>query len=287
MLAFEYELNLSKVNKNTYCFFGEPEAMDTHNNGNMSNSCFIDMGKSYLVIDSGPTYLYAKQAYSRMKKIKDLPISYVINTHTHDDHWLGNGYYKEIGVNIIGSSEFEHEEKPEKTRMQIHITKEAYIGTQQVFPNIFVAKQKVLELDGKKVFIESVDKKAHTKSDLFIYIPEYKTLFAGDLVFNQRIPSLRDGDITSWIQILEKIKAMNMDYVIGGHGTIVDKNSMDTTYKYLTQLKQETKQALEDGQELVDAVDGITMDEFKNFNMYHSMHRQNVAIAYRMLEWEP
>lgn len=286
MLAFEYDLTPSKVNVSTYCFFGKPEVMDTHNNGNMSNSCFVDMGTGYLVIDSGPTYLYAKQAYALMKKIKNLPISHVINTHTHDDHWLGNAYYKEIGVNIIGSKEFKNEVKPEKTRMQMRISKEAYAGTEQIFPNIFVDNKKVLELDGKKVTIESVNKKAHTNSDLFVYIPEYSTLFAGDLVFNERIPSIRDGNINNWIEALDTIKAMNVKYIIGGHGEIVDKTSVDATYKYLTQLKEKISSAMEEGEDLDDAVNSITMVDFRNFKMYDGMHRQNVAIAYRMLEWE-
>jgi len=286
ILAFEYDLTLSKVNDSTYCFFGKPEAMNTHNNGNMSNSCFVNMGTSYLVIDSGPTYFYAKQAYQTIKKIKDLPISYVINTHTHDDHWLGNSYYKELGISIIGSKEFKNEAKLEMTRMQKNISKEAYAKTKQIFPNIFVDKEKILNLEGTKVYIKSVNKKAHTNSDLFIYIPEYSTIFAGDLVFNERLPSLRDGNIDNWIEVLKSIRFMDVKYIIGGHGDKVSKNSLDMTYKYLSELKEKLTQALENGEDLENAVNNIKMKDFKDFKMYDTLQRQNVETAYRTLEWE-
>jgi cyclase len=94
LLSFDYKLQpVEVVNDRTHCFFGHSEVMDEHNNGDISNSCFVNMGTSYLAIDSGSTFSYAHQAYEKIKKIKNLPISYVINTHVHDDHWLGNSYY--------------------------------------------------------------------------------------------------------------------------------------------------------------------------------------------------
>ena len=284
--AFEYGLKPEKVNDKVYCFFGKPEVMNTQNNGNMVNSCFVNMGTSYLVIDSGPTYSYALQAYEKMKEIKNLPISYVINTHVHDDHWLGNAYYAEIGVKIIGSAAFKDEPKVEMTRMQKRITPEAYAKTTQEFPVEFVENKKILNIDGKKVHLISVNKKAHTDSDLFVYIPQEKIVFVGDLVFNDRVPSIRDGNLKGWIETLDEIRAMDVEFIIGGHGEIVDRSSIDMTYNYIKTLRERVASLIEDGEGIADVVNMVTMDKFKDVNFYDSMHRQNVEIAYRMLEWE-
>lgn len=286
LLAFDYTLKPEKVSEETHCFFGLPEVMDEHNNGNMVNSCFVNMGTSYLVIDSGPTYSYALQAYEKMKKINNLPISYVINTHVHDDHWLGNSYYASIGVKIIGSSVFKNESKVEMTRMQKRISQQAYAKTTQIFPTIFVKDEKVLDIDGKKVYIKSVNKKAHTNSDLLIYIPDGKIVFVGDLVFNDRLPSIRDGNLNGWLESLDKVRAMDVDFIVGGHGEIVDRTSIDMTYNYIKTLRDRVAMLLEDGEEIGDVVNMVKMEKFKDINFYDSMHRQNVEIAYRMLEWE-
>lgn len=238
------------------------------------------------MIDSGPTYSYALQAYEKMKKINNLPISYVINTHVHDDHWLGNSYYASIGVKIIGSSVFKNESKVEMTRMQKRISQQAYAKTTQIFPTIFVKDEKVLDIDGKKVYIKSVNKKAHTNSDLLIYIPDGKIVFVGDLVFNDRLPSIRDGNLNGWLESLDKVRAMDVDFIVGGHGEIVDRTSIDMTYNYIKTLRDRVAMLLEDGEEIGDVVNMVKMEKFKDINFYDSMHRQNVEIAYRMLEWE-
>ncbi len=286
LLAYDYSLTPQEVSDQTHCFFGAPEVMDERNNGNMVNSCFVNTGTSYLVIDSGPTYSYALQAYAKIKKIKNLPISYVINTHIHDDHWLGNAYYDSIGVKIIGSIAFEDMDKEEKTRMEMRITPDAYAKTTQVFPTIFVEeKDKKINIDGVEVHIKSVNEKAHTNSDLLVYIPKYSTIFAGDLIFNDRLPSIRDGHIGQWIEALDDIRDMKMKYVIGGHGEIIDASSIDMTYEYLLELNTKVGQMVEDGVDIGETVNAVKMSKFKDINFYKEMHRQNVEIAYRMLEW--
>ena len=272
LLAFNYDLNPKKVDATTYCFFGLPEGIDEHNNGNMVNSCYVDVGDSYLVVDSGPTYQYAQQAYAQMKKIKDVPVSYVINTHVHDDHWLGNGFYQEIGAKIIGSSQFKNESLLETTRMQIRVSKEAYAKT-------------LLTIGNQKVQIIHVNKKAHSSGDLLVYIPSTKVLFAGDLVFNERLPSLRDGDINNWIKELDYIRSLHPVHIIGGHGDRVDFNAVDFTYGYLITLKKEVKKAIANDVSIEDAVEAITMPAYKNAKMYDTLQKQNIETAYRTMEW--
>ena len=283
--GFDYNLKPKKISATTHCFFGLSEVMDEHNNGNMSNSCFVNMGSSYLVIDSGPTYQYAEQAYKKMQKIKNLPISYVVNTHVHDDHWLGNSYYIETGAKIVGSSGFTSETRVATTRMQKRISKEAFLKTTQVFPLIFVEDEKVLDFYTRQVHIKSVHKKAHTASDLLIYIPDEKIVFVGDIVFNDRLPSIRDGNLKGWIAALDTIRAMDVAFIVGGHGEIVDRTAIDMTYNYVKTLQEQVSLMIEEGQDIAYAVNAVQMEEFKDINFYDSMHRQNVEIAFRMLEW--
>ena len=286
LLAHNYSLESKNIGSAAQCFFGLPEVMDEHNNGNMSNSCFVDMGSSYLVVDSGPTYQYAREAYTKIQKQNKLPISYVIDTHTHDDHWLGNGFYKEKGATVVGSIAFKTLDILERTRMQKRISQEAYKGTQQIIPSIFVDGETILYFEKEKVIITNVHHKAHTNSDLFVYIPGKHILFAGDLVFNGRLPSLRDGDISGWIKILEKIKKMDVEYIVGGHGEKFTKASVDFTFDYLLTLKKEVINALDNGVDIGDAVNDIKMLQYKSIPFYDSIQRQNVETAYRTLEWE-
>lgn len=287
LLAFEYGLKPTKVGEGVYCFFGKPEVMDAKNNGNMVNSCFVSTGKSWLVIDSGPTYLYAKEAHRSVNKIKKMPVSYVINTHTHDDHWLGNGYYLSVGATILGSAEFKDLLIASETpRMEQRISPKAYSLTVPTIPASLISQDEMLNINDMKIKIIYVDYKAHTNSDLFVYIPKLKALFGGDLIFNDRILSLRDGNINGWIKILEEIKEMDLNIIVGGHGELSDISALDMTYNYLKELRAEILEALDKEIEIDEAVETIKMQKYKDIALYELMHRQNVEVTYRMLEWE-
>ncbi len=79
---------------------------------------------------------------------------------------------------------------------------------------------------------------------------------------------------------------MDVEFIIGGHGEIVDRSSIDMTYNYIKTLRERVASLIEDGEGIADVVNMVTMDKFKDVNFYDSMHRQNIEIAYRMLEWE-
>jgi glyoxylase-like metal-dependent hydrolase (beta-lactamase superfamily II) len=284
--AFEYGLTPVKVNENVYCYFGKPEVMDSHNNGNMVNSCFVDTGSSWLVVDSGPSYMYAKEALLHVNAIKTMPVSHVINTHIHDDHWLGNGYFASLGAKVVGSSMFKNINLQETPRMAQRISAHAYKNTVPTIPTALIEHNQSMQINTMHIEILHVNHKAHTQSDLLVYIPAIKTLFSGDLIFNERTPSLRHGNLKGWITALETIKAMPLTTLVGGHGTATTAQAVNMTYDYLVGLRNEVKKALDEGIDIEDALQIITMSEYKNIALYDVMHRQNVEVAYRMMEWE-
>ncbi len=286
--AFEYGLQPEKVNDKVYCFFGKAEVMDTKNNGNMVNSCFVDLGEEWLVIDPGPTFAYAKEAWEKITAIKTMPAALVVNTHVHDDHWLGNGFYIAQGVDVLGSSAFTEEVNPNAvTRMEQRISKEAYAQTTPKLPTTLLEQNKTLQLhrDGTEVRLITVDGKAHSSGDILVYLPKMQILFCGDLVFNGRIPSLRDGNINRWIERLEMVKKMPLKYIVGGHGEKVHTDAVDMTYNYLVELRREVAEAIDNGDGIDSAVKNIKMETFSSVALYKEMHGRNVEVVYRMLEW--
>lgn len=287
MSAYEFNLKPKTLTPETACFFGEPNVMNTVNNGNMVNTCYLNTGKSYVVIDSGSSYAYAASAYKAAQHIKPLPVALVINTHVHDDHWLGNGFYTEMGVKVLGSDDFLHNaDTHTPTRMQTHISPEAYAKTVPTLPNEIISSDQNITIGNQTIELHLMKQKAHSTKDMIAFVPKAKVLFAGDLVFNDRIPSLSGGDINGWIAALDEIKGYKAAIIIGGHGYKTDKNALDMTYAYLTQMRTEIRKALEDGLSIDDTINKVVMSEYKTLLMYDTLHRANVESAYRTLEWE-
>ncbi len=133
----------------SWCFFGALDKPTKENAGFMSNSCYVRTKEGYVAIDSGPSYQFAKQAYNAMQKIEKLPVKYVLDSHGHDDHWLGNSFYKESGATIIGPESINTDYKEgDKTRMYTVLPENAIKGTHIIKLDKVIKKPFVLTLGG-------------------------------------------------------------------------------------------------------------------------------------------
>src|SRR3982751_4126130 len=66
---------------------------------NPSNGLIV--GKNYaIVIDSNISSEYTKEVLAAIRKITDKPVRYVISTHWHEDHIIGNHVYREAFPNV-------------------------------------------------------------------------------------------------------------------------------------------------------------------------------------------
>lgn len=285
--AFDYALKPVRVTSDVHCFFGAPEVMDKTNNGNITNSCYIDAGEGYVVVDTGPSYAYAASAFNAMQKIKPLPVKLVINTHVHDDHWLGNNFYTQMGVKVLGSDDFKvNADMSMPTRMQTYISPEAYEKTVPTMPSELIAADTNLSVGNQKLELIIAKYKAHTAKDMVVYLPKSKVLIAADLIFNDRLPSVRGGDINGWLAALDDLDKLGAEHVVGGHGFQTDKETAAMTRAYFTQMRNEIRGAIAEGLSIDQTVAKVSMESYKHYKLYEGMHRHNVEASYRLLEWE-
>ncbi len=285
-VPFDYKLKPKKVADDVWCFFGALDKPTKENAGNMANNCYVKTNDGYFVMDTGPSYQFAKQAYSAMKKIADLPVKYVVNSHNHDDHWLGNDFYKkEFNATLIGPETINTNYKDgDKTRMYNVLPKNAIEGTHIIKLDKTPKKPFTLSLGGKEFKIIPMAIKAHTIDDIFVYMPKEKVLFAGDLVMNGRITSNRDGSVIGQIKAIDMIEKLDWNVLVPGHGLITGKHAVDEARLYFKLLKERIMKALEDGVDATEITEKVTLPEFKNKAMYDILNAQNVGYAFDELE---
>src|SRR3546814_21149033 len=58
---------------------------------------------------------------------------------------------------------------------------------------------------------------AHTNTDLTVHDEKTGTLWAGDLLFERRLPTL-DGSLLGWLTVLASLLADDVRRVLPGHG---------------------------------------------------------------------
>ena len=285
--AFDYNLKPVKVTSDVWCFFGKLEAPTKENGGFMSNSCYVNTGESYVLIDSGSNYKFAKQAYEAMSKIKKLPVSTIINTHKHDDHWLGNNFYKEMfNANILGPDIINKEHNANsKTRMFQTLDANMIEGTKIIKIDDVISETQNLLVGNKEFVIIPVGTKAHTSEDIFVFMPNENTIFSGDLVMNGRISSNRHGSVIGTLKALDMINEKDWNYLVAGHGLDTSKSAINETTQYFSLLKERIIEAIENDTLGADITKVVTMDEFKDKALYDELNNNNVYDAFRELEF--
>lgn len=287
LFAFNYNLKPTKINNNTWCFLGHIAIPSEKNGGFMSNNCFIQTQTSYIVIDSGGTYSYAKQAYETMKNIKNLPVEIVIATHDHDDHWLGNSFYKErFNAKLFGPSTInENYSVGEKTRL-MKMLPEAITKNTRVIPlDEVITKKTTLTIGGVKIVLIPFGFKVHTSNDMFVFLPDNRTIFSGDTVMNERITSNRDGSLLGQIKAHEKMDSMQWLNLVPGHGHDTSITAMDESRLYMKLLKERVEVALEDDIGADEAQKVVQIPEFKDKVMFDIWNKRNIFDAYSEIEF--
>ena len=285
--AFDYNLKPIKVTNDVWCFFGKLDMPTKENGGFMSNSCYIKASNAYVLIDSGASYGFAKQAYEAMEKIEKLPVSTIISTHSHDDHWLGNSFYKEkFNAKILGPSLINKEyNENSKTRMHQVLSKDDIKGTKIIPVDEIVNESKTLTIGNKELVIVPVGVKAHTSEDLFVYLGSEKILFTGDIVMNGRVTSNRDGSVIGSLKAIDMINANKWDYLVSGHGLDTSKTAINEATEYFSLLKERVLEAIENDTTGTEITKVVTMDEFKDKPLYGELNSKNVYDAFRELEF--
>jgi cyclase len=90
-----------KVGEGVYAFISPPGVTPLVT----GNSLVVVGDDGLLVVDSGQFPSLARAEIAEIKKLSPLPVRYVVNTHWHPDHWLGNGEFRKAwpGVAIVST----------------------------------------------------------------------------------------------------------------------------------------------------------------------------------------
>ena len=72
-------------------------------------------------------------------------------------------------------------------------------------------------------------------------------VFTGDTVTHKLRSILLDADAVSWLESLDRIGELEVDYIVPGHGEVCDKSYLKEESKYIQDCIDAVKQAIKNG----------------------------------------
>ncbi|ODB83625.1 hypothetical protein A3193_12085 [Candidatus Thiodiazotropha endoloripes] len=289
-LHAEQILRTEKLAHNVYALIGPLTNRNPENLGNNANFGVIITGDGVVLIDSGATNEGARMIHAAVKRITDKPVKWVINSGGQDHRWMGNGYFKKPGVTIIASEKAVVDQKARKEaqldRLWSLVGKKGIEGTSYIHADATFSQQKILEVGNTRIEIYHAGH-AHTPGDSYIWLPEHKVMFSGDIVYTDRL--LGVGSMSahkSWIATFEAMAAKQPEIVVGGHGNpaSLSKAKADT-YDYLVFLREAVLKFIDEGNSLED-IGKIDQSRFSYLENFDSLKGRNAQRVYEELEWE-
>ena len=288
--ASAVQLSPIQVVPGVYAFIGETGMRTYENEGMNANAGFIVTKAGVVVVDSGSSYLVAKAMHEAIKKITQQPIKYVINTGGQDHRWLGNGYFKAIGAQIIASRKA-RADMEERGAMELAALKpdlrDKLAGTQIVYPERLFDQTDSLKLGDVNIQIIYTHG-GHTPGDAVVWLPKSRTLFSGDLIFVDRLLGvLPFSNSKDWLASVEEIERLNPKVIIPGHGKVCDlTKALHDTKDYLSLLRNHMHKAYEAGSDLQQAIDTLDQSAFSHLENFEMLKGGNASRVYLEMETE-
>ncbi|MGO8916349.1 MAG: quinoprotein relay system zinc metallohydrolase 2 [Stellaceae bacterium] len=259
------------------------------NLGAIANIGFIIGRERVAVIDSGGCLLWGERLRQAIRRHTDLPIGYLIQSHMHPDHVFGAAAFLPETPEIVG-----HRSLPAAlARREAYYARRLHealgdpgAGSVIVPPTRLVEATAEIDL-GRRVLELVAHRPAHTDNDLSIFDRETRTLWAGDLLFMERVPAL-DGSLLGWLAAMEELRQVPAARVVPGHGPRVAAwpEGLADQQRYLGLLRDEIRARLRGGGTMEEAIATVGRSESGRWALFDDYHRRNVAAAFHELEWE-
>ena len=276
---------VTQIADGVYLHQGQHAGLEDKQRGDSANIGFIVGDRCVAVIDTGGAVTTGKKLRAAILTVTDKPICYVINTHVHFDHVLGNAAFgadnpEFVGhVNLAESMNGNRAFFVEQFSAELGASDESLV----IAPTTLVEDQTTLDIGNRQLLLVATGP-AHTDADLSVLDKKTNFLWTGDLVFRERMPIL-DASLKGWLAWLDTDRAAVK--VVPGHGPAGENwaTSIAQIKTYLTALLEETRRAIAAGMFLEDALDSVAVEAAASWQL-NDRHARNVSRAYRQLEWE-
>lgn len=246
----DYPLEAQQVVEGVWAIVSPARVMpNAENRGWTSNVAFVVTGNGVLVFDTGSSEAIGAAMADVIGQITDQSVRWIINSHPHGDHWMGNGALANAETEVIATPAARDEIREEHGRwisMFNQMTAGATGEPRVVVPNRTIDELTTESFGGVEVELIPLGH-AHSRDDMVAWLPAQRVLLAGDLMFVGTTPGTFDADIRNWRDVHDVLLALDPEYVVPGHGEVGTREDIEIQKLYFETLWNLVEEGYEQG----------------------------------------
>jgi glyoxylase-like metal-dependent hydrolase (beta-lactamase superfamily II) len=239
------------------------------------------------VIDALASPQQGEQLLQEIRTLTRQPIRWLILTHHHPDHHFGAVVFRRAGAKVIAH--------PDRRVLASEAGADALIAdwvrvvgldAMRGFefadtPDVPVSAADTLQLGGREIIV-SHPGAAHSPGDLMVWLPRERILFAGDLLVEDGVTMVVDGNSRLVLTALDSIDRLGPKTVVPGHGRIPANPAtlVADTRSYFVRLQAEMHSAVRNGVPMLRALRGLPPADQNRPVSLNSRRRRNAVRVY-------
>jgi quinoprotein relay system zinc metallohydrolase 2 len=285
----ETALTIREVAPGVFVHLGQQLALDAPGHDDIANIGFIVGTRCVAVIDTGGSVRIGRALRAAIRQRTRLPVCYVVNTHVHVDHVLGNAAFVQDHPSFIGHRALAAAMARSRDFFLQHYAADLDqppSAAQIIAPDRAVEQSLELDLGERPLSLRAWPT-AHTDCDLTVLDDRSGTLWTGDLLFRDRLPAL-DGSASGWLAVIDELARLRVRRAVPGHGPVTEDPglALQAESAYLRALIEGVHDELAQGGSMQDAIAHVAAAEKPKWLLWDSTHAHNVARVYEQMEWE-
>ncbi|MBD1875150.1 MBL fold metallo-hydrolase [Nodosilinea sp. FACHB-131] len=265
-------LTLEELGEGVYGLIASVDFPPTDPGMAICNGGIVIGSDGVLVVDPFQTEALGDLLFETVATLTDLPVKYVVNTHYHADHTGGNPAAASRQLPILGRGPIREFMLSRNSESDSNITP----------PEVIINGSWDLWLGERQVQIREFE--GHSSgTDLVVYVLDAKVLIAGDLVFQERIPFVSDGNIRDWQATMA---SLIVDYpaalVLPGHGPVTDVAGLERLKTYLADLVALAEGWKAAGTPQEEAIATPVPEKYSSY-LFQALYPGNLEAAYNQI----
>lgn len=290
-MATAVEVRFDPVAENVYAHVGDIGARSVANEGLNANLGLVVTSAGAVLIDSGATWRSARDIQAAARRVTTQPIRWVINTGGQDHRWLGNGFFQALGAELIAHAAAVPDMRSrggDQLSALRSLLGAAADDTVPVLPTRLVEGPNARLTLGGTVFELRHRGGGHTPGDLMVWLPHAQVVFAGDIVYVDRLLAVLPVSSTrAWLDAFAALEQLAPRRIVPGHGRLTDlATARAQTRAYLEALRAHMKRAVEQGIDVSEAVKSFNLAPFLHLTNAGELNPGNASRTYLEVERE-
>jgi cyclase len=244
----------------------------TNPNLAICNGGIIIGSDGVIVVDPFQSEALGDLLFETVATLTDKPVKYVVNTHYHFDHTGGNPAAASRELPILGRGPIR----------EFMLTRNGDRDPNITPPEVIISGTWDLWLGERQVQIREFE--GHSGgTDVIVYVPDADVLMAGDLMFQERIPYVADGNLRAWqATMAELIVNYPNATVLPGHGAVTDVDGLEAFKSYLGDLATLAEGWKTAGTSKEEALATAVPAEYSGF-LFQALYPGNLEAAYNQI----